>query len=263
MKLFIFFLLGVCHYLETFAHSPPRYVPQDLYEEFTLNGAIPVFDWYLYEPVSPLDPTYFTKNTINEYMQRIQRKEAAYYGNTDIWLYESLKKYPLNGKKVGIIGSRAPFYECVVLSYGGHPITVEYNKIISEDPRISTYTLEEFNKSPLKFDVIISISSIEHDGLGRYGDPINPNGDLEFMMKAKSLLNDGGYMILAVPVGADALVWTAHRIYGKLRFPLLIQEWDLIDSFGLSDIDFKKESHDIHQPILYLTPKVTSQEKSN
>ena len=30
----------------------------------------------------------------------------------------------------------------------------------------------------LNFDVIVSHSSLEHSGLGRYGDPLNPWGDL-------------------------------------------------------------------------------------
>ena len=133
-------------------------------------------------------------------MECIQKREQGYYGNhIDNWLYEALEKYPIKGKEVGIIGSVFPFYECVVLTFGGHPTTIDYNKIISEDPRITTLTVDEFKKNPRKFDVILSISSIEHDGLGRYGDPINPNGDLEFMTKAKSLLKEGGHMILAVP----------------------------------------------------------------
>ena len=32
---------------------------------------------------------------------------------------------------------------------------------------------EEFN-----FDVVVTFSSIEHSGMGRYGDPLNPWGDL-------------------------------------------------------------------------------------
>ena len=32
--------------------------------------------------------------------------------------------------------------------------------------------------SDLSFDVIVSFSSMEHSGMGRYGDPLNPWGDL-------------------------------------------------------------------------------------
>lgn len=222
------------------------------------GGGVPILDWYLYEPGSKDNPILFTRALIDEYLQIIEEKESGYYGNNlDCWLYEALEKYPIAGKEVGIIGSQLPFYECVVLAFGGQPITVEYQKIVSEEPRITTVTVEEFNANPRKFDVILSISSIEHDGLGRYGDPINPNGDLEFMAKAKTLLKEDGHMILAVPVGRDSLVWNAHRIYGQLSFPLLINEWNLIDSFGFSEKDFNERvlADCGHQPILYLEPK--------
>lgn len=49
----------------------------------------------------------------------------------------------------------------------------------------------------------------------RYGDPLNPNADLE-MMEAllKNHMCPGGLLLLAVPVGKDTLVFNAHRVYG-------------------------------------------------
>jgi len=258
MKFLVIIFSSLCLSTPLFAKQPPKQVPKRLYEQFTMGEKVPVLNWYFNDSGSKGQPTRFTKKLIGQYLNLIKNKQSGYYGgNLDNWLYEALEKYPIDGKEVGIIGSVLPFYECVVLAYGGKPITIEYNKIISEDSRITTYTVEEFNKNPRKFDVILSISSIEHDGLGRYGDPINPNGDLEFMKKAKTLLKKGGHMILAVPVGRDALVWNAHRIYGKLRFPLLIKEWNLIDSFGFSESDFTERAlgHYEHQPILYLESK--------
>lgn len=251
-------LASLCFFSFVFGEYPPKNVPADLYDEFTLEGQIPVLEGFLYEPGSKEHPTLFRQSLIDDYIQRVLRKEPGYYGNNlDNWLYEALEKYPIAGKEVGIIGSQLPFYECVVLAYGGYPITVEYNKIVSEDSRITTMTVEEFNQNPRKFDVILSISSIEHDGLGRYGDPINPNADLEFMNKAKHWLRENGHMILAVPIGRDTLVWNACRVYGKLRFPLLIKEWNLIDSFGFSEKQFSEGllGNYVNQPVLYLEPK--------
>ncbi|MBX3718247.1 MAG: DUF268 domain-containing protein [Parachlamydiales bacterium] len=257
MKFSAVFLTSVCLYAGVFAEPPPRQIPDELYEQFTLGGKVPVIDWYLDNTLPKGTTIQFPQRLIEEYIQMVQRRESGCYkDNTDQWLYQTLEKHPIEGKEVGIFGSQSPFYECVVLAYGGHPITVEYNEINCEDPRITTYTVEEFNKNPRKFDVILSISSIEHDGLGRYGDPINPNGDLEFMAKATSFLKENGHMILAVPVGPDALAWNAHRMYGPLRFPLLIKEWTLVDSFGFSERDFTEKSFgQCHQPILYLKPK--------
>ncbi|KAK5964144.1 hypothetical protein GCK32_017207, partial [Trichostrongylus colubriformis] len=42
------------------------------------------------------------------------------------------------------------------------------------------------------FDFAASFSSIEHSGLGRYGDPIDPIGDLREVWKTSCLLKKGG-----------------------------------------------------------------------
>lgn len=80
------------------------------------------------------------------------------------------------------------------------------------------------------FDLVVSISNFEHDGLGRYGDPIDPNGDIRAMNEMRDLVKPDGYLILGVPVARDAVVWNAHRLYGRVRLPQLLQGWG-IDAF--------------------------------
>ena len=60
----------------------------------------------------------------------------------------------------------------------------------------------------------ITISSIDHDGLGRYGDPLNPHGDLRTMQWLKCLVKPGGLLFVSVPVGPDIVAWNLHRRYG-------------------------------------------------
>ncbi len=238
---------------------PPCQIPPDLIEHFTMQEKVPYYYWCINDAYSSDTPLFYSTKEIDDNIEeKIQKNICGYYIETDIWLYQALKKYPIEGKDIVIIGSTTPWYESVVIAYGGHPFTIDYNPIVSDDPRIHTMTVDEYNKNPRKFDVLLSISSIEHDGLGRYGDPINPNADLEFMTTAKQFLKEGGMMIFAVPVGRDALIWNACRIYGPLRFPLLLKEWDIIDSFGFSGIELGAGNlfNYTYQPIFCLTPKV-------
>ena len=46
--------------------------------------------------------------------------------------------------------------------------------------------------------------SFDHDGLGRYGDPINPDADLEAMQNVQKLLRPGHKMFLTVPIGGGS-----------------------------------------------------------
>jgi SAM-dependent methyltransferase len=49
------------------------------------------------------------------------------------------------------------------------------------------------------FDVAVGISSIEHIGLGHYGDPVDSRGDIRCMERLSSILTPGGWVYFDVP----------------------------------------------------------------
>ena len=54
----------------------------------------------------------------------------------------------------------------------------------------------------------------EHIGLGRYGDPLDPSGDLKAAAELNRVLAPGGRLYFVVPVGGRARIqFNAHRIY--------------------------------------------------
>ncbi len=234
--------------------SPPRQIPPELHHDFTLGGRIGVSSWYINGSYSSNTPLIYTTKEIEDNLVRISNKENSYYGRTDEWLYQGIEKYIgyIKGKSVAIIGSTVPWYESIILYYEGLPTTIEYNKIISQDSRVNVMTVAEYEDNPATFDVVLSISSYEHDGLGRYGDPIDPFGDFKAMQKAQDMLNDDGIMILAVPVGRDHLFWNAHRVYGRIRLQKLLEGWTMIDSFGFSESNFNVHAQGGHQPVFVL-----------
>ena len=54
---------------------------------------------------------------------------------------------------------------------------------------------------------------VEHVGLGRYGDPLDPDGDLKAISELQRVLAAGGSLLFVVPVGTPRVVFNAHRIY--------------------------------------------------
>ena len=55
---------------------------------------------------------------------------------------------------------------------------------------------------------------LEHVGLGRYGDPIDSQGDLKASSEIQRVLKPGGHLLAVVPVGGNARIeFNAHRIY--------------------------------------------------
>ena len=79
--------------------------------------------------------------------------------------------------------------------------------------------------------------TVEHIGLGRYGDSIDPAGDLKAINELKRVLAPGGSLLFVVPVGFPKIEYNAHRIYSfemiKEYFKeLTLQEFSLIDDAG-------------------------------
>jgi len=89
-------------------------------------------------------------------------------------------------------------------------------------------------------DSIASLSCmhvIEHIGLGRYGDSLDPDGDLKAIGELVRVLAPGGDLLVATPVGRPRVEFNAHRVYDHEAFaryfsPLELVEFALIEEHG-------------------------------
>ncbi len=71
---------------------------------------------------------------------------------------------------------------------------------------------------------VLSIScmhTIEHIGLGRYGDPLDALGDRRALTELQRVVAPGGSLLVVVPVGKPRVQFNAHRIYD----PQMIQDY--------------------------------------
>lgn len=83
-------------------------------------------------------------------------------------------------------------------------------------------------------DSISALCSLEHFGLGRYGDAVDPEAWFKAMKSIQRVLKRGGYAYIAVPVGKEHVEFNAHRIF----YPETI-----IDTFDLMECtEFKVTS---------------------
>lgn len=74
----------------------------------------------------------------------------------------------------------------------------------------------DLNNLPFKSSTVASIScmhTIEHIGLGRYGDKIDPDGDLKAFAELIRVVRPGGNLLIVVPLGKPRIKFNAHRIY--------------------------------------------------
>ena len=63
---------------------------------------------------------------------------------------------------------------------------------------------------------------------GRYGDPLNPWGDIITVAKAWCVSKSEAKLAIGVPTyvnGRDRIDYNAHRVYGPINYPLLVTNW--------------------------------------
>lgn len=99
-------------------------------------------------------------------------------------------------------------------------------------------------------DSLSCLHALEHFGLGRYGDPVNPAGHLRGLENLQAMLRPGGKLYLSVPIGPQRIEFNAHRVFsvsymldhfqGKYRldqFSFVDDKGDLHEDAMLTDSD--------------------------
>lgn len=126
--------------------------------------------------------------------------------------------YMANPEKHVDIGSRLDGFVAHVASFR----EVEVFDIRPLTAKISGITFQQSDLMSPDFgyleycDSLSCLHAIEHFGLGRYGDPINPLGYERGLTNMALLLKPGGSLYLATPIGVERVEFNANRIFDPL-----------------------------------------------
>jgi hypothetical protein len=174
-------------------------------------------------PFTPFDPHYFY--------------QAA-------WLAGRLKNYMPDkhvdvGSSVGMVSILCAFIPVIFVDH--RPLKVDIKGLLS--------VAGDALALPFASSTIGSLSClhvIEHIGLGRYGDPINPAGSYLAAKELSRVLAVGGKLFLSLPVGHERIHFNAHRVFSPASVSamfgnLKIEQFHLIDDGGhyIPHADFK------------------------
>lgn len=191
---------------------------------------------------SVINKTLFKVSGLEFYPCVVDRFDRAgkiprHYFLQDIW---AAKKVFMSGERVhydvasrldGFISHCLVFCEVVMLDVRPLPRSIQNLEFIEAD---FTHGVALPDNS---IHSISALHSIEHFGLGRYGDPIDPMGHIRAVNEIIRLTAPGGNIYLSVPIGRRRLVFNAHRIFDPKDIPALFSGCELVDFSAIDDND--------------------------
>jgi len=204
---------------------PPESMPEAMRAAFTMDGRIPVEAAYRDDTRS--EPLVLTEAAVDAEAAKVRAGGSVGYAYTTQELRQAFGRWPIQGKRVALVGCVRPDYPGMCLAYGAASMTIfDRNRIVSNHPKIWSFVPDQWDGE--LFDAVVSLSMVDHDGLGRYGDPIDPEADVKAMAWFRDILKPNGLLYFAVAVRTDCVIWNKGRVYGKLRMPLLLEGWDVL-----------------------------------
>jgi len=106
--------------------------------------------------------------------------------------------------------------------YDYRPVNLQLHQLSTYYADLASLPFEDGSLSSLS-----CMHVVEHVGLGRYGDPLDPDGDLKAMAELQRVLAAGGSLLFVVPVGKPKIMFNAHRIYSYKQILSYFNEMEL------------------------------------
>jgi SAM-dependent methyltransferase len=163
---------------------------------------------------------------------------SGHYFHQDLWAARHVVEQGI--RELVDVGSRVDGFVAHVLPY----CTVRYVDIRPLDGEADglEFTAGSILELPFGDASVPALSClhvIEHIGLGRYGDAVEPDAYRRAAAELQRVLAPGGVLLLGTPVGRQRVVFDAHRVFDPstvvaLFSSLQLEEFSLVDDGGRS-----------------------------
>lgn len=154
------------------------------------------------------------------------------------------------------VGSRIDGFVCNVASFREIEV-IDIRPAPGAVPGVVFHQQDVMGECPPEWKgTIPSLSclhTIEHFGLGRYGDPIDPRGHEKGLARLKAMVAPGGMLYLSTPIGPQRIEFNAHRIFAAATvFGWFDEGWEIerfayIDDAAELHIDLKPKEREISE----------------
>lgn len=164
------------------------------------------------------------------------------------WIHEAspMRHVDVGSRLDGFVGSLSAFREVDVIDIRDQPAAIR---------NIRFHQLDLMRELPEAWvactDSLSCLHTIEHFGLGRYGDPLDIDGHLKGLAQLKRLVKPGGLFYLSTPIGPQRIEFNAHRIFAAESVVGWFKEgWEIVRFAVVDDKTILHESVDWQGPDL-------------
>lgn len=164
-----------------------------------------------------------------------------YYFWQDLWAARKIYRvnppehFDIGSSIKGFIAHVLPFMPVTMIDIRPLPFAIE---------GLSFTQADATNLEGIADRSVISLSSLcapEHFGLGRYGDPVDPEACFAALRSMQRVLADGGHLYVAVPVGdKSGVAFNAHRIFTPELVAETVSELRLSDFAVIDGMDYRE-----------------------
>jgi len=156
-----------------------------------------------------------------------------HYFYQDIWafrrIYESkVERHVDVGSRVDFVGMLTAVINVEFIDI--RPLEVSLDRFLSWSGSVLDMPFADNSVASLS-----SLHVLEHIGLGRYGDSLNPHGTQQAARELSRVLAPGGNLFVSMPVGKPRLCFNAHRIHSPEQILRYFAGLRLVEFCGIDD----------------------------
>lgn len=156
---------------------------------------------------TPLEPTYFFQDS---------------WAAKHIYDLKPIHHYDIgsSAKTIGILSQFTPITMIDI-----RPIELELPNLFFKEGSILDLPFEDNS-----IETLSSLCVVEHIGLGRYGDPIDPFGSEKAIKELTRVLKCGGIILFSVPIDYENKIYfNAHRAFTRDYILELFDGFEVLD----------------------------------
>ncbi len=194
-----------------------------------------------------------------QYMWPIITEKYMPAGTIDNYFWQDLWAARLvirsNVKEHFDIASRLDGFIAHLLATGIDVTMIDVREFPEEIEKLHTIVDDATSLRQIEDNSIESLSalcSLEHFGLGRYGDPIDPEACFKCFDNIQKKLKSGEKLYISVPIGKERVEFNAHRVFYPSTIincfhSLKLEEFSCTSQGKIEyNVDIHKYDNDLH-----------------